>query len=56
MASSFLTALDEDTYTVTDYRAMAALGERRRLAREAGVSLRTLDKALWTWSDKKGTK
>jgi hypothetical protein len=66
MASSILTALDEDTYTVTDFRAMEALGEPnadyynlnmylheylpicRRLAREARVPLRTLDKALWT--------
>lgn len=70
MASAILTAIDQDTYTIADYRAMEALGEPdadyynlnmylhdylpmcRRLAAEAGVSLRTLDKALWTWSEK----
>jgi hypothetical protein len=26
----------------------------KRLAAEAGVSLRVLDKAMWTWSEKKG--
>jgi hypothetical protein len=72
MASAILTAIDQDGYTIADYRAMEALGEPnadyynlnmylhdylptcRRLAAEAGVSLRTLDMALWAWSEKKG--
>lgn len=70
MASTILTAVYPDTYTIIDYRAMEALGEPdadyyklnmylqnylptcRRLSSEASVSLRTLDKALWTWSEK----
>jgi hypothetical protein len=72
MASAILTAIDQDKYTISDYRAMDALGipdadytnlnfclrqyfpECKRLAAEAGVRLRTLDKALWTWSERKG--
>jgi hypothetical protein len=71
MASAILTAIDQDKYTVIDYRALEALGvpdvdpdlnfyvrqylpECRRLAAEAKVSLRTLDRALWTWSYMKG--
>ena len=71
MASAILTAIDQDKYTISDYRAMDALGipdadytnlnfclrqyfpECKRLAAEAGVRLRTLDKALWTWSGEK---
>ena len=70
MASTILTAVCPDAYTITDYRAMEALGQPgadyynlnmylhdylptcRRFASQAGVSLRTLDKALWTWSEK----
>jgi len=67
MASSILTAIDPEKYTVIDYRALEALGvtvpnnyfefyllhyltECKRLASEAGVSLRELDRALWQWS------
>jgi len=71
MASAILTALDQEQYTVIDFRALEALGvadadadlefyvrrylpECKRLASEAGVSLRTLDRALWAWSKRKG--
>jgi hypothetical protein len=71
MASAILTALDQERYTVIDFRALEALGvadadadlefyvrrylpECKRLASEAGVSLRTLDRALWAWSKRKG--
>lgn len=71
MASSIMTAIDQERYTIVDWRALEALGEPdadysrllvylneylpacRRIALEAGVSLRTLDKALWAWSAKK---
>lgn len=67
MASAILTALDQETYTVIDLRALQALGAPdldvdinfyvreylpacKRLAAEAGVGLRTFDRALWAWS------
>lgn len=69
MASAILTAMDQDKYTVIDYRALEALGvqdfdtdlnfyiehyfpECKRLASETQISLRTLDRALWSWSRK----
>jgi hypothetical protein len=71
MASAILTAIDQEKYTVIDFRALEALGvadgdtglefylrhylpECKRLASEAGVSLRMLDRALWAWSKKNG--
>jgi hypothetical protein len=74
MASAILTAIDQEKYTVIDYRAVEALGvpevdyynlnfyllsyfpECKRLASEAGVNLRTLDRALWYWSWDKDQK
>jgi hypothetical protein len=67
MASAILTAIDQERYTIIDYRALQALGapdlnadlrcylnhyfpECQRLAHDAGVSLRTVDRALWSWS------
>jgi len=69
MASSILTAIDQEKYTIIDYRALAALGvpnsdtnlefylhhyfpECKRLASDVGVNLRTLDRALWSWSSR----
>jgi len=73
VASAILTAIDQERFTVIDYRALEALGapnsqpdlnfyldhyfpECKRLASEAQVSLSTLDRALGSWSAKKGTK
>jgi hypothetical protein len=71
MASAILTAIDQEKFTVVDWRAVEALGvpnvdysnlnfylrsylpECKRLAREAGVSLRNFDRALWSWSKNK---
>jgi thermostable 8-oxoguanine DNA glycosylase len=70
VASAVLTAVSPERYTIIDYRALEALGENRtwhtvdsylaylvccrRLARENGVSLRELDRALWQWSAERG--
>ena len=71
MASAILTAINQDKYTVIDYRALEALGvpdrdtnlnfylkhyfpECERLRSEGRVSLRTLDRALWSWSRENG--
>lgn len=73
MASAILTAIDQEHYTVIDYRALQTLGvpevetdlnfylldylpECKRLAHEAGVDLRTLDRALWSWSKEQEKK
>jgi hypothetical protein len=61
-----MTAVDPKRYTILDFRALFSLGvERsfnsvgfylaylaacRRIAAEAGVDLRTLDRALWQYS------
>ena len=61
-----VTAVDPKRYTILDFRALFSLGiERsfnsvgfylaylaacRRIAAEAGVDLRTLDRALWQYS------
>jgi len=66
VASAILTAIDPKRFTIIDFRALEALGvlqpvisinfyleyleECRRLAGKNGVSLRTLDRALWQWS------
>ena len=66
VASAILTAIDPERYTVIDFRALEALGNRskdrtanfyltyldacRRLAKVHQVSLRDLDRALWQWS------
>jgi hypothetical protein len=63
VASAVLTAVAPERYTIIDYRALKALGEKRtwhsvdsylayllccrKLVRENGVSLRELDRALW---------
>jgi hypothetical protein len=70
VASAVLTAIAPDRYTIIDYRALEALGETRtwhtidgylaylaccrKLARENGVTLRELDRALWQWSVERG--
>jgi hypothetical protein len=71
VASAVLTAVAPERYTIIDYRALEALGEKRtwhtvdsylayleycrKLARENGLSLRELDRALWQWSVERGT-
>jgi len=66
VASAVLTAIDPEKYTILDFRALEALGNPtsnrsvgfylvylkacRRLAASHGVTLRTLDRALWQWS------
>ncbi len=66
VASAIPTATDQQRYTVIDFRALRALGNRstdrsinfylvyldacRRLAKAHHVSLRVLDRALWQWS------
>ena len=66
VASAIMTAVFPDRYTVIDFRALESLGTEtpdrsvsfyleylhycREKARECGVSLRTLDRALWQWS------
>ena len=43
-----------DANTGLEFYLRHYLPECKRLASEAGVSLRTLDRALWAWSKKKG--
>jgi hypothetical protein len=67
MASAILTSIDQNRYTIIDWRGLEALGVRepvitlnfylkhyfpecQRLAVDAGVNLRTVDRALWAWS------
>jgi hypothetical protein len=69
MASAILTAIDPERYTVLDFRALEALGERdtddvdfyvlyveacQRMAKSYGVTLRDFDRANWQWSKRKG--
>lgn len=70
MASAILTAINPDKYTVLDFRALESLGVEnwpdtmafyvryleacRELAAKHGVSLRSLDRALWQWSWEQG--
>ena len=67
VASAVLTAIDPERYTVIDKRALHALGAAsndvttelylahlgacRKLAGRYHVELRTLDRALWRWSE-----
>jgi hypothetical protein len=69
VATAILTAIDQDRYTVIDVRALESLGVKipfptiddyleyllycKSKAAEWGVSLRTLDRALWQWSKKR---
>jgi hypothetical protein len=69
VASAVLTAIDQEQYTVIDVRALESLGSKspdrtvdfylvylaycQSKAKEWGISLRTLDRALWQWSKKK---
>jgi len=71
LASAILTAIDPERYTIIDFRVLESLGVRRSwhtidsylayqqqcraLARENGVSLRELDRALWQWSKEQFT-
>jgi hypothetical protein len=66
VASAVLTAINPERYTVIDYRALEALGQKtsnrsvdyylaylaacRHLAAKHRVTLRNLDRALWQWS------
>ena len=72
VASAILTAIEPERYTVIDFRALEALGSTskdrtvnfylayldfcRQLAATSRVSLRDLDRALWTWSDEKSAR
>jgi hypothetical protein len=72
VASAILTAIDPDRYTVIDFRALESLGVKRSylsiafylnylatcrdLAKQYGVRLRTLDRALWQWSNEHGLR
>jgi hypothetical protein len=67
VASSILTAIKPERYTVIDFRALEALGSQsedrsvnfylayldfcRQLANTHRITLRDLDRALWQWSD-----
>jgi hypothetical protein len=66
VASAILTAIDPERYTIIDFRALESLGvaatwhtvdsylgyldQCRNLARQNGITLRELDRALWQWS------
>jgi len=66
VASAILTAIDQERYTIIDFRALEALGissayhtvdsylkylaHCRLLACQNNVRLRELDRALWQWS------
>lgn len=70
MASAILMAINPERYTVLDFRALGSLGITnwpdtfafyvaylevcRELAAKHGRSLRTLDRALWQWSQEQG--
>jgi hypothetical protein len=70
VASAVMTNIKPDQFTVIDFRALEALGVKtsdrslcfylaylskcRELARELGMSLRDLDRALWQWSKHHG--
>jgi hypothetical protein len=72
VASAILTCIAPKRYTIIDFRALQALGNRttdrsiefyleylqhcRGLARRCDVTLRQLDRALWNWSKNKGNK
>jgi hypothetical protein len=69
VASAILTAIYPDCYTIIDFRALQSLGVKRSylnttfylaylaacrdLSRQHKVNLRTLDRALWQWSNEK---
>jgi hypothetical protein len=72
VASAILTAIDQQTYTILDFRALESLGitkepnysidyylgyleKCRELALQCNTSLRTLDRALWQWSQNKSS-
>ncbi|HUC31702.1 MAG TPA: hypothetical protein VMR99_03405 [Candidatus Paceibacterota bacterium] len=66
VSSAILTAINPESFTIIDFRALEALGviqpsinidfylkylnKCRSLAKENNVPLRTLDRALWQWS------
>ncbi len=65
MASAILTAVDQDRYTVLDYRALEALGVEdsddidfyvlyveacHNMSKKYGCGMRTFDRANWQWS------
>lgn len=70
VASAILTAINETQFTIIDFRALEALGVQtvyrsidlylaylaacRGLAAQHGVTLRTLDRALWQWHKEHG--
>lgn len=70
VASAVMTMIKPDRFTVIDFRALEALGVRtsdrslrlylayltrcQELARELGISLRDVDRALWRWSKEHG--
>lgn len=70
VASAILAMVDPNRYTIIDFRALESLGivrsedsldfyleylrRCREIAREHGVDLRTLDRALWQWSKDHG--
>jgi hypothetical protein len=71
VASAVLTAMDQQRFTIIDFRALESLGVTdygatvdfylqylehcRSLANQHGVGLRELDRALWQWSKERGT-
>jgi hypothetical protein len=70
MASAILTAINQIRYTVIDFRALEALGAVnnapsvdyyleyldacRRISQQVNRKMRTLDRAMWQWSKKRG--
>lgn len=72
VASAILTAMDQERYTIIDFRALEALDAWKpsqnldfyldylRYCRDAaakfGLSLRDFDRALWMWSKKRPRK
>jgi hypothetical protein len=71
VASAILTAIKPSRYAVIDFRALESLGCKsldrtidfylrylrfcRSLGEQQNVDLRTLDRALWQWSEENGT-
>ena len=71
VASAVLTAMDQERFTIIDFRALESLGVTnyiatvdyylqylehcRSLANQHGVGLRELDRALWQWSKQRRT-
>ena len=72
VASAIMTAVKPEVFTVIDFRALESLGVTsytmgadlylaylqacRKLSSQNQVSLRALDRALWQWSNERGSR